>query len=737
MVREILVFTPPFPTHAAFHKDLITTYKQHFKMGLVFTGWTNVQPDLHGVEKDSVVLARSELNGGHHPALSTLPRAAELFNGCLEVMKESQPKLIIADYWSIEATLAAKELGITSWTSIPAVIGSYTTQEAFRERLSKEESVRALERLENDGVEIDLNRTEMIFDSLYYPGDANLIYTYVGIPPDDYLDQRFPAPYYLAGNLQAEKSARKETSGETPTIVISLGRRVMSLFSRQPESRDKLRDFIITLTALFNSNKQRVIFYTKGNKILSDYPENWEVNDEYELGNSSANSVLITDGDYNSFHKALVRRTPMVVIPFTNRHQLIGERVEALGIGINIGRNWILDGEINVDNLSSSLAQQIGDATEAIFSDMGFKQSCNSIDLSATSMYALLKSTLYMNNLTVKKPRDIKVRRFPDLPVQFPLAPGQVLFGTDNARIILEEQAGIPRLYIWNDEPYSRLANVPDELPLTLDKYLDALRFDEIGQIDFRSNMPGYTRLLTAFNIFLNGERDLSEMCEKGIEFFANLFGIRILVDHFDPSSNYITAREITHVLRKKEQYQGKTIFYRQNSKGWQQISFDEVEQIISIDGETIEFGREFPDGESIPWEKGVFISSGEPETVEVLKKELKQEVKDLSYVKGIIPIIETTEEVVGIESTVFVGAHNLLSLRKKLDDNQTPYGLLASVADGVIKQNGIEAAVFIVMLMDAFGRTAIAKSDGIQFPEMKKRELLKNAFTTALQQIE
>jgi len=713
-------------------------------MGLVVTGWRNVRPDLRGLDGYSIVLAKSDLKGDH-PALSTLPRAAELLGDSLRVVDDVKPKLVISDYWSIEGSLAARMRRIPCMISIPSVIGPFNSPDVLRRKLANEENVRALEYMEQEhGITVDLGEAEMIFDSIHFPSPkGNLVYTYEGIPPPNYLDNRLPAPYYLIGGpIRTENSTRNEHLRGFPTIIISFGRKAMGSFERHIEDRVKIQEFMGRLTALLNGNYPKVIFDSKGTQVLREYPENWEVQEMIGLEGQSPNPVLITDGDYTTFHDALKREIPMVVIPFTDRNQLIGERVEALGVGVNIGKGWNLDRRVNADNLSASLADEVSLAVEAILSDPRYRQAYEGIELTSTSLYALLKSTLNNENLSVEKPgpRLIQGQEYANSPMVFSLKRGQIVCGTDDARVRFEEVAKLPQLHIWQGEPFSELASKQDELPVTLDKYLDALRYYEIEQIDLNSDMPAYTRLLQALKIFLNGETDTCWMSVKGIDFFAELFGVRFLVDHFDPNSNYITAREMAHILNRKEQFQGNTIFYQESSEGWQEVSFEEVEQFISnedvVELNVIENVIEYSDGDPIPWEQGVYINTSSPETAEALKEVLVENKVDLSLVQGVIPICEENSEDIGMEEAVLVSAQNLLKLKEQFKDSQTFYGLLVSAAKGVFGQNSGKNVV-IVMLMDVKGRTAIGKCDGIQFPNADESELFRNAFSRAMRQIE
>ena len=219
--RVVQIFTPPFSNQVNFNAGLLREYMPRQRAELIVTGWHDVRPDLHGIRRNYSILARSILEEGH-PGLWTLPRAAVLFEDCRKVMEERRPDLVIADYRSPEAVLAAQALHIPTWVSIPTVMGPNYNQEIIRKILEEETNVKALSALKDrHGIEIDTDGMERIFGNLFQPGKVNLVHTYQQVLPPDFLDNRQPADYLVVGNFLAEKYVRKEAVGQKPTIFIS------------------------------------------------------------------------------------------------------------------------------------------------------------------------------------------------------------------------------------------------------------------------------------------------------------------------------------------------------------------------------------------------------------------------------------------------------------------------------------------------------------------------------------
>src|SRR3989344_4298250 len=126
-MKKIVLLSPPFSGHLNVLKDLIRKYRHEFDFYLIITGWTNIKPDLTGVDVPVNLIAKSELRETD-PAIWTLPRVAELLEICVAAIKDIKPDLIIYDFFSIEGNIVGKMLGIPYWCSIPAFIGPFLHQ---------------------------------------------------------------------------------------------------------------------------------------------------------------------------------------------------------------------------------------------------------------------------------------------------------------------------------------------------------------------------------------------------------------------------------------------------------------------------------------------------------------------------------------------------------------------------------------------------------------------------------
>ncbi len=727
MFKEVLVFTPPFRGSTAVYGSFADEFLPK-KVGLlVVAGWENVSPKLTQWH-DSTVLNGPSLQESH-PTLWTLPRAAHLLPKCISLIKDLKPKLVIADYRSPEAIIAAQKTKTPIFVSIPTVIGPFKDKKDLYKNLDNEANIRALLALEEQGVRIDSSMLDMIFGNFHLPGNTELIHSYDQILQADYKDGRVAADYLMIGNHRAEQQKRKDPLWNTPTVFISFGKRIMELLDSKDISKKNLSILVKNLANKFADPKLRVVFETYGYNVLPNYPDNWLVTDEFkEKDGLPPKTVLILPGDSDSFHDGLLRQMPMIIVPFVDSQKLVGERVEALGVGVNLGRDWSLGNTYTGDYFSNESIGRVSDIIDDIFGRFGkILGTYDGMKLTSESFYKLIKSRYHLGLPVVPE-------KSPD---SFSLERGQLVFGTDIARLYLEKAYGLEgKLNIRRGEPFSTIALDKNDLPATVDKYLDALRYRRTHAIDLKSGMENYVRLLQSLDIFLNGETDLSKMCIKGLDFFAELFGVKFLIDHFDPKLNYITTREIVHILDRKDQFAGKAFFYREVGNKWQEILPKNVASVLVIDstGEGIlvdKMEKRVP----VSWEKGVYLDTDNPEDIAIIRQEINKKKGDGEFtLSGSLKRGKGKEKKSqsGIEEIVF----NCASRLKKNSKNDS-FGLVASVSHGLIWQNGSNNNAVVVMLRDSLDRTAIGKADELQFPDADQNILLQNAFSSALKQME
>lgn len=728
MSKEVLVFTPPFKGNTAIYGSFADEFLPK-KVGLlVVAGWENISPKLTQWH-DSIVLNGPSLQESH-PTLWTLPRAAHLLPKCVGLIEELKPKLVIADYRAPEGIIAAQKTKTPVFVSIPTVIGSFKDKKGLDRNLDNEANIRALLELEKQGVKIDSGMIDMIFGNFHLPGNTELIHSYDQVLQADFRDGRVAANYLMIGNHRAEQQKRKDPLWSTPTVFISLGKRIMELIDSKDISRENLSILIKSLANKFADSKLRVVFETYGHNVLPNYPDNWLVIDEFkEKDGLPPKTVLILPGDSDSFHDGLLRQMPMIIAPFVDSQKLVGERVEALGIGVNLGRDWSLGNSYTGDYFLNESIGRVPDIIDDMFGRFdSILRTYGEMKLTSESFYKLIKSKYHLGLPVVPE-------KSPD---SFSLNRGQLVFGTDIARLYLEKAYGLEdRLNIRRGEPFSTIASDKNDLPATVDKYLDALRYKRTHSFDLRSGMENYVMLLQSLDIFLNGETDLSKMCIKGLDFFAELFGVKFLIDYFDPKLNYITTREIAHILNRQDQFAGKAFFYHEVGNKWQEILPKNVvsvlEQIIDKAGErnlAIEAEKKIP----ASWEKGVFLDTDNYEDLVVIRQEINKKKGDSEFIlSGSFKKGSEKKSLSGIEEIVFNCADRLLKRSEKNDS----FGLVTSVSHGLIHENGLNKNAVVVMLRDSLGRTAIGKADELQFPNVNHNVLLQNAFSSALKQIE
>lgn len=712
MSKEILIFSPPFQGHLNILKDFQNKYRDQYEMQFVITGWDNIRPNLDGVEVPVHVLTAGNLHETD-PALWTLPRVTELMDQSLALTEAIKPDLILYDFFSLEGREVGKKLEIPAWSSIPALMGSNSDRDYLHQKLSHPRNVQAFKDIYNRyGITIERNEIERISDGIHLPGEHNLVWTYYEISPPEFMEGRNKAnPYSLVGHLRGEREVAKEKSDTTPTIYLSFGTVVMdNLWNNQPKIQENMRNYIGSLAELWQDKKLTVVFVTQGKKVLDAYPKNWQVYDQVDQVSQLANSdIFITHGGNNSFQEAVVKRVPLVVIPFFGDQPRVAKRAEELGIGINLRPAAEIDTRADKDFLSSNLALQTARAVESILKERGPNRQYEGLTLHATSLHTLLKSQLYYTGAKQLLKEELPV---PTQALVFDR--GQLLFGSNDSRILFEERSGLHnRLHIFKMLPFSAYASNEDSLPGIVDSYNDSLRNAENYTTDMNSEMIAYKQVLEAYRVFLNGELDISTMCVRSLDFFSEIFGVKFLTNHFNPDVNGITAQEMSYVLQNRHRFKNKVTFYQENTTGWQAIDYEEVGKLITGSKEISLAVKDTVDSETL-WKDGIFVAS----TNEIKLKAVTAVVSDLYAIQGVKPDIKMNEQLVGMEETVFEVSHRLLSLRKNLEEQKIPYGLIVSIGNGITQRNNKWEDVGIVMMIDAHGKTSIAVSEGIVFPD-------------------
>lgn len=711
MNSEILLFSPPFNGHANILTEFMHRYGDQYSMNLAITGWNNIRPRLD-YHIQPTYLEQTALNETD-PALWTLPRAAELLPQTLALIEKAHPDLIISDFFSLEAALSAEKLNIPIWTSIPAFMGAFTNRHYLDSRLADAGNIDAIAQIrERFRIGIDRTRFQMASDGLLYPSARNLLWTYDQITPDNLHDGRDKTVFTHVGHLRAERTVKPERKNDTPVIYISFGTVVMdNIWRQQPETQAHIREYISFLSEHWKKEQVHIVFATQGKTVLDSYPDNWEVVDFVDqVAQLTVSDVFITHGGNNSFQESLVAKTPMVVIPFFGDQIAVGQRVRELGVGINLGKDADIDTKKSKAFIGSDLAKETTDAVIRILRDPAYKQTLSNLHLTSVSLHALLKSTIYLHDS-----KEITRQELP-FPVQIPkINHGELLFGTQADRILFEERARQHEsMQFWKFKPFSTIATTNDSLPQIVDIYHDSILDPASFALDQSSTMKNYTRLLSAYASFLNGETDITNMCLKGLVFFSQLYKVHFLTERFDPKKNGITAREISHVLANEKKFAGHVIFYNETETGWREIPYVSVRGHMDND-----FLMKIVDHEAFDAivSRGVFNASDSPIKHAALLGGIEEKYKKSISVVDRKPAIKMNAQLVSIEETVFEVTHRLLSLRQELDASKTMYGVIVSEGNGIVLRCGKWEDVGIVMMIDSRGKTAIAVSEGVVFP--------------------
>lgn len=373
---KILVFSPPFLGHLNILRKMIENNRD-IEFKLVITGWKNIIID------GELNLNKSTLTETD-PALWTFKRTYELLDDCLEVTKTYNPDLIIYDFFCLEAYFVGRLLNIPAWASIPSMLGPNDKDDYLKEKIKLPENQEYLKKLE-EKYKIKIEDIEMISDGLYFPEKNNIVWSYPEIITKDFMTGRKENKFYFVGNYNTYRKQEKEI------IYFSFGTVVMNnLWNQQEETRELLKEFILEVSKKLKEEK--VVFVTQGKPILENYPSNWEIKENVDqVEFLSRSKLFITHGGNNSFHESFLQKVPMIVIPFFGDQILTGQRVEKLGIGINLGIDLSIDTKKSKNFLNKELANRLVLAVKEILNNPKYQNKLDNFKLTNDNLNELIK----------------------------------------------------------------------------------------------------------------------------------------------------------------------------------------------------------------------------------------------------------------------------------------------------------------------------------------------------------
>ncbi|WP_345639340.1 glycosyltransferase [Rugosimonospora acidiphila] len=386
-----MIFTIPNDGHLNILKRLIREYRDSHTFNLVLVDRHAGEPDLADLGVPAFLLERSA-SFMNTPASQVFTRVRELLDECLRIARGFDPDLVLYDFCALEGAFVAQVLGRPRWCSVPGLIGPMTNLDYLDQSVSSPANQAALASIERDfEVAVGQASIELISNSLFIPGDLNLLWSYPSLTPPDFRHNRGPARYRFAGYLSDGHPRRRANSG-TPVVYLSFGTEVMvNMWSAQEETREGVRRCVAGLARLWRGRDLEVVFATQGNPVLSEYPPNWSVHakvDQQEV--LSRADVFVTHGGSNSFHESVLARVPMVVAPFFGDQMLVGSRVERLGIGIHLSADNGIDTGKSKDFLNDGLTARIDEAVLRILGHDGYRKSFEDIPLDCTPALAEL-----------------------------------------------------------------------------------------------------------------------------------------------------------------------------------------------------------------------------------------------------------------------------------------------------------------------------------------------------------
>jgi UDP:flavonoid glycosyltransferase YjiC (YdhE family) len=386
-----MIFTIPNDGHLNILKRLIREYRGSHTFGLVLVDRHSVEPNLADIDVPAFVLETSA-SFMNTPAAEVFTRVRELLDECLTVTRTFDPDLVLYDFCALEGAFVAQLLGVPRWCSVPGLMGPLTNRDYLAASLSSAANQSAIEEIERKfGIHVDRSGIELISNSLFIPGERNLLWSYPSLTPADFRAGRGPARYQFAGYLSDGHRRRRGDAG-APVVYLSFGTEVMlNMFALQEDTRDGVRRCVAGLARRWQERAIEVVFATQGNTVLPEYPANWTVHgkvDQQEV--LSRADVFVTHGGSNSFHEAVLSGVPMVVAPFFGDQMLTGTRVEELGIGVHLAVDDGVDTGKSKHFLSDGLAGRIDAAVAAILGNDEYRKNFEDIRLDSTPALAEL-----------------------------------------------------------------------------------------------------------------------------------------------------------------------------------------------------------------------------------------------------------------------------------------------------------------------------------------------------------
>lgn len=388
--RKIMIFTIPNDGHLNILKRLVRDYRDSHAFSLVLVDRHGTEPDLTGVTVPVSVLERSAafLNT---PASQVFTRVYGLLDECLAITRTFDPDLILYDFCALEGAFVAQILDRPRWCSVPGLMGPLTDRAYLARSLSSQanqDSIASIER--RFGIVVEQERIELISNSLFLPGELNLLWSYPSLTPRNFRDNRGPARYRFAGYLSDGHRRRPGNDGGRPVVYLSFGTEVMvNMWAVQQETREGVRRCVAGLARLWRDRAFEVVFATQGNRVLAEYPANWSVHAKVDQQEAlSRADVFVTHGGSNSFHESVLSGVPMVVAPFFGDQILIGTRVEELGVGIHLAGDDGIDTGKSKQFLNDGLTERIDRAVTEILGNDGYRKNFDQIPLDRTPALA-------------------------------------------------------------------------------------------------------------------------------------------------------------------------------------------------------------------------------------------------------------------------------------------------------------------------------------------------------------
>lgn len=339
---KILIFSTPFRGNINVLIYLEKLLKEKHIIKFVITGWNNFKYSIidQFIDINYQILYKSNLEKDNLNK-NTLIRVNELTHDCIKICSDFCPHFIIYDCLSIEGFITGKVLSIPSFCSIPSMVG-------FNDNLV----ANVVE--DNKGIINEINQSykvnlincnlKQLSESIIIPSDVNLLWSFDKIidPDENFIKMGLRKNNIIpAGPKKIDYSINPEIkfNKNKKNIYISFGDYIMNKIIKVDQSIEIfIFNFFKNMIKILEDKKSEYDVYITlfdNFKFNINWPDNFNiyryVNQLFMLDHAD---IFITHCGNNSFNEALLKKVPIIGIPFFGDQITVANKIEQLKLGV-------------------------------------------------------------------------------------------------------------------------------------------------------------------------------------------------------------------------------------------------------------------------------------------------------------------------------------------------------------------------------------------------------------------